>query len=291
MADLDEHLFSLPFGLPDDRDRRLVRYLRDEDWASALVLLREVVTAETDNPKWLLLLAFVRFHDATDVMVEELADATREALQLIDRALEQGASFEAVTPLRDAVERVLDEVSREELEVMDALERTPLPELKPELLELAAFLVWKKEPLRAAGLFDELARRGGAHELVSRTRAALCLADANATDAQEKLAAAIHADWRTHARDRSVLETAETALLERLTGMDFEVAWKLAEAKGAALDLPFPSVWPNQERLLTRCLAIGEVVRARALAHTLEEREELSTALKAKVHQALAARA
>lgn len=291
MADLDEHLFALPFGLPDDRDRRLVRYLRDEDWASALVLLREVVNAQTTNPKWLLLLAFVRFHDATDVMVEELADATREGLQLIDRALEHGASFDAVAPFRDAVERVLDEVSREELEVLHELERAPLSELKPELLETAAFLVWKKEPLRAATLFDELARRGGAHELISRTRAALCLADAAAANAQERLSEAIHADWRTHARDRSVLETAETALLERLSGMDFEVAWKLAEAKGAALDLPFPSVWPNQERLLARCLTLGETVRARALAHTLEEREELSSALKARVQQALAARA
>ncbi len=285
---LEEHLFALPFGLPEDRDARLVRYLRDEEWGPALVLLRDVVTAETTNPKWLLLLAFVRFHDATDIMVEELAEATREALGLIDRALEHGASLDDVAPFREAVERVLDEVSREELKVLDELERTPLADASAELLESAAFLWWKKDPQRGAALFDALAARSEAGvALVARTRAASCLADARAPSAKERLAEVIHADWRGLSRDRSVLEAAETALLELLTGSEFEVMWTLAEAKGAQVGLSFPSVWPNQERLLTRCLALGETLRARAIALQIDQRDEVSSTLKTEVFKAL----
>jgi hypothetical protein len=286
----EEHLFALPFGLPEDRDARLVRYLRDEDWGPALVLLRDVVTAESTNPKWLLLLAFVRFHDATDIMVEQLAEATREALTLIERALEHGASFEAVTPFREAVERVLDEVSRDELKVLAEFEATP--DASGELLARAAFLWWKKDPARAAALFETLAARSEkGPALVARTRAALCLAEAHAPTASERLAACIHADWRGLERERSVLETAETTLLEQLTGAEFDVMWTLAEAKGTQLALSFPSVWPNQERLLARCLALGEHVRARAVALQIDQRDEVSAALKQQVFAALSERA
>ncbi len=112
---LDSPLLAPPFGLPGGADGRLLHHLREEDWASALVLLRDAVTPGASPPAWLVLLAYVRFRDAMEVMVDEVADAAREALGLLDAALERGAPLAEVAPLREAVELALDEASREEL--------------------------------------------------------------------------------------------------------------------------------------------------------------------------------
>jgi hypothetical protein len=292
VEDAPEHLLAPPFGLPGDLDARLLRHLREEDWASALVLLRDAVSPEASPPTWLVLLAYVRFRDAAEVMVEELADACREALALLDAALERGASLEAVTPLREAVELALDEVSREELR-LEALAAGEggVEALDDARLEALAFHRWKARPLEAAALFERLGqRRSGPARLVTLARAALCRAEAGALEAARPgLEAALAGDWSdpSLARERGVLEAVETRLLLLLPPGEVDVAWRLAEVRGRAVGLPFPSIWPHQERLLERSLELQDGVRARALARLIDERPERSRAVAALVRRAL----
>jgi hypothetical protein len=280
---MDEHVLALPFGLPGGVDARLARHLADEDWAAALTLLRDVVDATCTNPKWLLLLAYARFRDVSEVMVEELGDGSREALSLLHRAMAQGAPHEAVAPLLEAVEGALDEATREELRLAALLPAGgDASGVDPEAVEAYAFLLWRSEPARAAALFEAhaVAVPGGA--LVSRAQAALCLAEAWPVTSEVKVALerALAGDWTPHRRDRTVLEAVATQLLLLATGVEFEVLWRTAEKKSAAFDLPFPSVWPNQERLLARCLELGEHQRAKALAARIEgTRVEVSRSL------------
>jgi hypothetical protein len=292
MTALEEHLLAPPFGLPDGGDGRLLGYLRDEDWASALVLLREVVTREGPRPRWLLLLAYARFQDAVEVMVDEVPEAAAEALRLIDQALELGAPLAAVAPLREAAEAALDEATREALRLEGLLSPTGTPEaLAAEELEALAYSWWRGRPAEAAALFEALANRlGGAPAWLARTRAALCLADAGRHEAARPgLEAALALDWTAPGLRpaRATLEAVETALLLEAEPADFTAGWALAEARGRAVDLPFPSVWPHQERLLARCLALGDGPRARALARLVEARPELSSQLQGLVRRAL----
>lgn len=302
MTDVSEHIFALPFGLPGDRDARLVHYLRDEDWASAVTLLRDVVNEQTAQPRWLLVLAYARFRDASDVMVDELGDASREALALIDRSLSLGAPLDDVAPLRDAVERALDDVSREELRLLAKLpEGDDVSALSDEDLESLAFLLshhgaTAAQKTRAAKLFDALgARRTDATALIFRARAALCLAEAGRfDDARAGLEHALAADWSSPplSRERLLIEAVETQLLEHASGGEFNAVWNVAERNGAKLRFPFPSAWPHQERLLARCMALNDGPRARFVAQCIEDgREELSAALAERVRVARLQRA
>ena len=291
MSLIEEHLLSLPFGLPGGRDERLVEYLKEDDWGSALTLLRDVVTPETQNPKWLLLLAYVRFRDAAEIMVDELGAASREALGLIDRAMALGSSYEAVAPLREAVEEALDEVSREEVRVLGVIEGTPLEQVGEDDLEAAAVLLWKSDPKRASGLFEALAGRvEGPRGMIAKTHALVSLAEAGATEGLKgRLEAVTGANWNQPGLTdaASVLESAEAALLMLVRGQEFEVAWTLAEQRGKELEFPFPSVWPNQDKLLARCLELGDLKHARALAATIEDaRPERSKAISELMAQA-----
>jgi len=286
------HFLAPPFDLPGTRDQRLVKHLEDDDWAAATTLLRDVVKPDTTAWKWLVLLAYVRFRDASEVMVDELADACREALGLLDLALERGAAFDAVAPLRDAVELALDEVSRQELRLEALAAGVGGPEaLDDAHLEALAYHRWRRRPAEAAALFERLgARRAGPARLVTLARAALCRVEAgDLATARPGLEAALAADWSPAELrgERGVLEAVETELLLLLPPGEVEVAWHLAEARGRAVDLPFPSIWPHQERLLARCLELQDGVRARALARAIDERPERSRAVAALVRRAL----
>jgi hypothetical protein len=295
-SDVDR-LLGPPWHLPGEADARLLDYLREDDWASAGTLLRDVVEANEPRPVWLVLLAYVRFRDATEVMVDEVAEASRECLALLDRAAELGAPMDGVAPLRTAVERALDEVSREELRLTSQLGAADdAAALSDEDLEACAFVLWRSSPLRAAGLFSQLATRlEGLKAVVARARAGLCLAEGGRKDeAQPLLEAAFAQDWTQPAlaSERLVLESVETALLEQASGDDFTALWRLAEERGRALDFPFPSAWPNQEKLLHRCLALEDGRRARAVAQRIEDgRLELSRTLTEAIGQARRARA
>lgn len=297
MASDIDRLLAPPWALPGDADARLLGYLRDEDWASAQTLLRDAAASPEPKPVWLVLLAYARFRDATEVMVDELPEACRECLALLDRAGELGAPMDGVAPLRDAVERALDEVSREELRLTSQLgENDDAARLSDEDLEACAFILSSAAPARAAGLFSQLAARAsGPKAVVARARGALCLAQAGRRDeAQPLLEAAFAQDWTQPglSAERLVLESVETALLESADGDDFTALWRLAEARGQALRFPFPSAWPNQEKLLARCLALGDGPKARAVAQRIEDgRHELSRALTDAISRARMARA
>ncbi len=278
------HFLAPPFDLPPGRDDRLVRHLEDDDWASATTLLRDVVTPETTSWKWLVLLAYVRFRDAADVLPDELVDASREAVQLLHRAMEHGAPHDDVAPFLEAVERTLDQLSRGEEALLAKLGPGDDPKaLTDDELESICFLVERSDPVRAARLFRALAAREGPLAIASRARAALALARSGAFEAaRPELEEVLTKDWskRPLSDERLALEAAETTLLEQATGAEFIALWHLAEARGKALAFPFPSAWPHQERLFAKCLALRDISRARTLAQRMEEeRPELPEAL------------
>jgi hypothetical protein len=280
------HFLSPPFGLPGDGDARLLRHLADDDWVSAMTVLRDVVTSETTAWRWLVLLAYCRFRDASDVMPDELTDACREALGLLERALRCGAPVAEVAPFKEAVEETLDQLSRGEEALLARLgPDDDAGALSTEELENVAFLVQRAQPARAARLFTTLAERFGdaPQGLVAQARAALAWAQAgDFAAARPGLEAALARDWSEPPlnAERRTLEAVETALLERAEGDDFDAQWRLAEARGAALAFPFPAAWPHQERLFERCVQLRDFPRARALAQRMEdERAELPRAL------------
>ncbi len=285
------HFLSPPFDLPADQDARLLHHLEEDDWASAATMLRDVVTPETTEWKWLVLLAYVRFRDASDVVPDELTDASREALSLLTRAMEHGAPYDEVAPFQEAVERTLDQLSRGEEALLSKLKGDDASGLNDEELENVAVLAGRSQPARAAKLFEALAARqkdDTAH--LSRTRAALAQAQAGQFDAAKAaLESALTRDWskRPLSDERLTLEAVETTLLEHATGADFVAQWQLATERGESLAFPFPSVWPHQERLLARCLSLRDFVRARALATRIEsERTELSQVLSERLKAA-----
>src|SRR3990167_2298581 len=272
---MPQHFLSPPFGLPEGRDARLVKHLEDDDWASAITLLRDVVTADTTLWKWLVLLAYARFRDAADVMPDELVDASREAIQLLHRAMEHGAPHDEVAPFLEAVERTLDQLSRGEEALLARLgPGDDASGLSDEELETVCFLVDRSNPARAARLFTALAGRQGPLAVAARARAALALARTGAFEAaRPELEEVLTQDWsqRPLSDERLALEAAETTLLEHAIGQEFVALWLLAEARGKALSFPFPSAWPHQERLFSKCLSLRDVTRARALAQRMEE--------------------
>lgn len=275
-----KHYLAPPYGLPEAADARLIRHLQDDDWAAATTMLRDVVTAETTNWRWLVLLAYVRFRDAADVMVDELAPAAREALQLIHRAMEHGAPVD-IAPFREAVESALDGLTRDEEALISKWE-TSRETLSLEELEQVAFLLRRDAPKKAAEAFDALNAKqpsAGAKALAALSRGA----------DQSTLEALLGETWTKE--ERLVLEEVETALLEKVTGAEFVAHWQLAEAKGRELDFPFPTAWPHQERMFARAWALGDYALARRLGVRMkEERSELPKELREKLEAAPAVR-
>lgn len=271
------HFLAPPYGLPEAGDARLTKHLQDDDWAAATTLLRDVVSAETTNWRWLVLLAYVRFRDASDVMVDELTPAAREALGLLERAMHHGAPLGEVAPFREAVETALDHLTRDE-EALRTRWESARESLSLEELEQVAFLLKRDAPAKAGEAFEALyAKRPspGVKALAALARGA----------DQPTLEALLSEQWSKE--DRLVLEEVETALLEQVSGAEFVAHWQLAEAKGRELDFPFPTAWPHQERLFSRAWALGDFALARRLgARMKEERSELPKELREKLEAA-----
>jgi len=268
------HFLAPPYGLPGALDTRLYGYLQDDDWASASTLLRDVVTPETTTWKWLVLLAYVRFRDASDVLVDELTPAAREALALLDRAMEQGAPLSEVAPLKEAVETALDQLTREEDALSSQWNIAP-ESLTADELERLAFIYRRDVPAKAAALFEALyAKRPS-----PGVKAMAVLSRGGGVAELEPL---LSENWQK--AERLVLEEVEVALLEKASGAEFEIQWRWANEKGKALDFEFPMAWPNQERVFLRLWALGEFRRAHALGERMkEERLELPAALREKL--------
>jgi len=379
VTDVSSHVLAPPFGLPGELDGTLLEALRDERWSDAVTLLRDHLddaadAADAAAGRRLLLLAYARYRDATEVMFEERLAASQEALQLIDRAVELGVDPQAVAPLREEVEHTLDEESRAELAVLAQLpESGDYAGLPLELLLDAGHRLWSSAPGRAAELFAAAAKldepgagplppapesagegastsvawararnpsqsvqpegsmeprspstgsgrtesaraattsglrssartepllhqppsRGAeaaaARRLANRVREGLCRSAAGQhAQARPLLEAALVADWSAPGlRDeRHLAEDAVTALLRQASGDEFTALWNLGAALGRRHGLAFPSVWPNQEALLDRCVELRDWPRARVLAARIEEsREVLPRRLAARLQQ------
>lgn len=284
-----KHVLAPPFGLPPGLDDRLLGYLRDEDWGNALTLLRDAVPESSRDAKLLVLLAHCRYRDALETMADQKMAACQEALALLDRAAQAGMPYDAVAPLREEVEATLAEETAHELSVLAKLppEGAPLAEVPVPLLEEGAYLTWDSSPSRAGALFEAAAEKvksqPGLQALQFRIQAGICFARAGElARAKPYLTEALNVDLATKGLDalRAPLEAAATQLLLTVSGAEFKHAWQVAMARGDALGLPFPSVWPNQEALLTRALALGERTHALAVARAIEDsRDEVPRAL------------
>jgi tetratricopeptide (TPR) repeat protein len=289
---MSPHFLAPPWNLPGALDAKLKGFLEDEAFDDAVTLLRDVVTPQTREPTWLLLLAYARFRDATEVMFDEQLPASQEALALIDRALALDAPLESVAPLKEAVERALDDASRAELALFARVGEAPGDDVPLADVIEAAFHHRAARPQLAASLFLLAATRvpDAPGRLLMRTHAALALRDAGRhQEARPLLAEALAADWSQPPfnEERALAESAATAALLDTDGGAFHELWQLAQARGQQSKLPFPSVRPNQEALLTRCLAQGDWGRAQALARAIAERPQVSRALQAQVDRAL----
>lgn len=288
-----EHLLAGPWGLPGTLDAELARALEQEDYGTALALLRDSLPPEP-SPRLLVLLAFVRFQDAHEVMVTELMPACQEALALLDKATEAGLPVDAVAPLREEVERVLAEETVSELSAErmtpERAEAAPLEEVLEAASRLRA-----NHPARAAELFLVASRRDDPERApIHRADAGIALHQAGrTTEARPLLEAALAQDWRTPAlwQDSLHVDWAGTLLLEQAHAardeQAFESFWAQALAQGRQLHRPFPANWLNQERLLALLLARGDGPRAAQVATRIEaSRQYLPRALAAQVAEA-----
>ncbi|MBX7102270.1 MAG: hypothetical protein K1X89_31425 [Myxococcaceae bacterium] len=289
----ESHLLAPPFGLSPGNDARLLGFLKDEDWASAMTVLRDELGAERKNGKLLVLLAHCRFRDAQETMSDHRLAACQEALGLLDQAGDAGFPYDALMPFREQVETTLAEETAHELEVLAKLPAPgqPLQSVDVETLEEAGYLLWEREPLRAAELFHEAAERvkakSGLRGFHLELQSGRCLAHGGAFERAKpvlELALSISLETEGLSTLRASLESAAAALLEHASGDEFRAVWALAAERGRALGFEFPAVWPNQEALLTRCLAVGERALARQVARTIEDgRPVLSRALEARL--------
>jgi tetratricopeptide (TPR) repeat protein len=299
------HFLAPPWGLPGELDDTLAEYLEAEDYGSAVTLLRDHVPGRASDPRLLLILAHCRFQDALEVMQDELLSASQEALKLIDTALEGGIPLTQVAPFREEVERVLAEQTTLELKVLAAIpEDGDYRKLKPATLMDAAYLLWDREPAKAARLFEAAAEKirelkGGAPGTVGpwfneQLRAALCFFEAGEVErARPVLEAALDFDWKAAGiwQDRRMTETAFARVLE-LKAREHDLAgfaelWKRAKARSEALGFTFPSTHKDQERLLDICLQLGAGEHARELAAHIEgAREQVGRILRDKLRRA-----
>jgi tetratricopeptide (TPR) repeat protein len=288
-----EHLLAGPWGLPGSFDAELAQALEQEDYGTALALLRDALP-ESPEPRLLVLLAFVRFQDALEVMASELVPASQEALKLIERAVEAGLPWDAVAALREEVERVLAEETVLELKAEgmtpERAEAAPLE----QVLE-AAMRLRGSQPARAAELFLVASRRDTPGRApVHRTDAGIALHEAGrTTEARPLLGAALSLDWATAElwQDSVHVDWAATLLLEQAHAAKdpaaFEALWARALSLGRQLQRPFPANWLNQERLLTLLLERGDGARASHVATRIEaSRAYLPRKLAAQVVQA-----
>lgn len=289
------HLLAGPWGLPGTLDADVARALEAEDYATALAILKDHLPPQP-APKLLVLMAFLRFQDAQEVMQTELMAASQEALGLLERATEAGFPVAAAAPLREEVERVLSEETTREL----AAERLTPERAEAAPLEVvldAASRLRASEPARAAALFQVAARRDTPERApLHRIDAGIALHEAGRRDeARPLLEPALALDWKAPALwpERLHADWAATLLLEqahaRGDAAGFDALWAQALALGRVTERPFPANWLNQERLLKLLLERRDGTRAAQVATRIEASHEyVPRALAEQVRQARA---
>ena len=285
----DSHLLAPPWGLLREGDAAVARFLAAEDFSSARLALEDHWPLEP-GPRLRVLAAFVRFQEALELGPAERIAACQAALAGLEAAAEAGLALDAVLPLRESVERVLaEETARELAAEWIKTESATLPELLDAAERLAG-----SDPKRAADLLLLAAERDHAAlaPLHRMNAGRLLLQEAGeAARARPLLLPALSLDWHTPERweARLFAEGAVTALLEEARGAEFEKLWGEAVALGESLELPFPTGWENQDRLLALLLSREMGVRAAWVASRIEaSREYLPRALTERIRAARA---
>ncbi|XXF77395.1 hypothetical protein P2318_30735 [Myxococcaceae bacterium GXIMD 01537] len=284
----------MDLSIPGTLDPDLSRALEAQDYGTALAMLRDRLPPEPE-PWQLILLAFLRYEDAF-ALETELVAASQEALGLMERAVEAGATEASVAPLRAMVESVL---AAETLRELAAERMTPESARTVPLEEVleAASRLRLAHPARAAELYLVAARRDIPERApVHHVDAGAALhAAGRPEEARPLLLPALALDWRQPALwpERLAVDLAATLLLEQAhaAGDDasFEALWNRALALGRALEIPFPTQWPHQERLLELLLKRREGARAAHVATRIEDsREYVPRALTERVRAARA---
>jgi tetratricopeptide (TPR) repeat protein len=293
MSPSSSHLLAGPWGLPGTLDADVARALEAEDFATALAILRDHLPPQP-APRLLVLMAFLRFQDALEVLQTELMAACQEALGLLERATEAGFPLEAVAPLREEVERVLSEETTREL-VAERLTPERAEAAPLEVLLDAASRLRASDPARAAALFQVAARRDTPERApVHRIDAGIALHEAGRhAEARPLLESALALDWRAPALwpERLHVDWAAALLLEQAHARGdseaFDAVWAQALALGRVTERPFPANWLNQERLLALLLERRDGARAVQVATRIEASHEyVPRALAERVREA-----
>lgn len=292
-----KHYLAPPWGLPNDEDAQLGRYLADDEYGSAAILVRDELDALGRPAPLLLILAHALYRDALEFVPDTALRVSAEALALVDEAADKGAPPDVVDPLRKEIEETLAIETKLELETFGRIpDSGDLAGVPDDVLVDAAYRSWDDAPARAATFFEEIARRHAddPRTFNERLRAALCRYEAGEPErARPVLKEALRFDWRKAGlwEDRRTTEAAVTALLEDAARRSDEHAFHDLWAEGLErmqeLELRFPSVWKNQERLLDACLALGDADRANYVARRIEAgRKQVPKALRARIELA-----
>lgn len=259
-------------------EAKLLQFIEEDDPEAVSLLLDDEAKEPGRDPRLLAVLAHAQLEMArTRVGLEQALPLLSAASVNMDEALARGVDAAALDPIRTSLEKVLDTASRREVAVLDAMQKEPAA-ASDEVLEDGAWLLSKRDPAKAAPLFERLAERQNEQGFEMRVRGALCRHEAGDKQAAlPVLEEALDYDWRKADAwaGRFVTEAAFTALLadaaESRDVERFQELWTRALQRMDALGARFPAVWPNQQRLLDLCLLVEDGDRARFVSRRIRE--------------------
>lgn len=278
MSHRPTRLLAAPWGLPSAMEAKLQQFIEEDDPEAVTLLLGDEAKASGRDPRLLAVLAHAKLEVARSrVGLEQALPLLAAAVEHMDEAVARGVDAQALQPMRADLEKVLDTASRREVAVLDAV-RTDPAGASDEVLEDGAWLMSTRDPAKAARLFERLAGRQGDKGFEMRVRGALARHEAgDKAGAIPVLTEALDYDWRKADAwgGRFVTEAAFTALLadaaEARDTERFQELWNRALQRMDALGSRFPSVWPNQTRLLDLCLLIEDGDRAMFVSRRVRE--------------------
>lgn len=278
MSHRPTRLLAAPWGLPSVMEEKLQHFIEEDDPEAVTLLLGDGAKEAGRDPRLLAILAHAQLEVARSrVGLEQALPLLAAAVEHMDLAVERGVDADALQPMRSDLEEVLDTASRREMAVIDAVESDP-GAASDEVLEDGAWLMSKRDPAKAAALFEQLANRQKEQGFEMRVRAALARHEAgDKAAALPVLEEALEYDWKKAGAwpGRFVTEAAFTALLadasEARDTERFRDLWTQATERMDALGARFPSVWPNQTRLLELCLLMEDGDRALFVARRIRD--------------------
>jgi hypothetical protein len=245
---------------------------RDADWEYGdIVDSIEAILEEGSprSPDLLVALAWYRFEFAECVMVDDILDAGRAALVLIDEAT---IDNKVVSRLRVNAQRV---VRREEQELVRVAKLVSVPEERLTLRQTKDLAYWlsnqpeAERKARAARLWLILYERQPESETYHGTkfynfaRGAICLAMfgqyemaepmlRQASEWSDSIAAANYSNFLCYTYEQMLLQARD-----RGDAHEFRHIWNAAVDRLHGLGLRFPTVYPLQTEMLAVAIDMG----------------------------------